>query len=290
MGAGGWGGQGGKRGRGAKWGGGLGVSVILGARGTSEISPLPESVEGKIEVLPDWTADFSTTPPPADGSVVRGAKCEQMAVRDLLVNEVAAEAVEKRAKATVDPDKTLVSNEYFAMALDNALFVGIKLNLADFLPSSNPPRALGPGEERHLLELPEQARLPGSSHLRSVIKDLDSGATRVEVPRKRGADGTLHRRSLHKVQDEGSIGLSCNFWLDARMGLRSTTCEDPWHRVFNDMKAAVVKTVAWLIVLEHAIVMNCPAGPWASHSFWGQLVGAASSTSSRRTPLALFSA
>lgn len=75
------------------------------------------------------------------------------------------------------------------------------------------------------------------------------------------------------MQDE-AIGSPATMWLDQVPNLRTTSEEDPWHRIVNDMRDALVGGGAWLPIVEHTIVYNGRAGPCTSNSFAGQVKGA----------------
>lgn len=147
-----------------------------------------------------------------------------------------------------------------------------------------PCGALQEHEVRHLVDLPPQGIAEGSSRKRSIIEDTRTRKTRVEVPRQRAVGGGFWRPVLHKVQDEGSIGLHAALWMDQAVSMRTTTTEDPWNRLHNDMKGSLVECGLWLCVLEHTIVYNGRAGPWSSHSFASQVKGAHDEYFRTRTP------
>ena len=84
---------------------------------------------------------------------------------------------------------------------------------------------------------------------RSVIFDMITTTSRLDGSRERDDGGALlPPRILHKMHDEGSIGLFAAHWFGQCAGLRTMTMEDPLRRKFNDMKDAIVHAGCWICV------------------------------------------
>ena len=119
----------------------------------------------------------------------------------------------------------MLSNKYMAMAIDNSLGGSTNLSgLRHFLPKVA-PRPLKPCEERFFSDLPENMQWQGSSTRRSGVWCKDTNITRIDVPRS-VVDNHLHRPSLHKTLDEGSVGLPMTQWLDLHRAMRGNTTEE----------------------------------------------------------------
>ena len=226
----------------------------------------------------DWSHDL-TDPHEKIVALEDGAENDETSTIKHMQNYEVAEDARVPTKEARAKDATfrLMPNKRMGMAIDNALKMGIGKSLRDFLVQHR-CGPLAVGEERRLVPLPMIAAVGGTSRFRSVVYNASTGASRVELPR--GRDPTsgkvLQPLTLHKVQDEGAIGLPVSFWMDShRGGILGTTTEDICHRIFNDLKSALIQSGTWICVMEHTIVYNTPRGPFGSQAFLGQISAAA---------------
>lgn len=165
----------------------------------------------------------------------------------------------------------LLPNRLLALAVDNSLRLGLGYGLDKFSVGykSGP---LAQNEQRKLEELPLEQQVKGSSQFRSIVVDRVSGATvRQEFPRP----SSWPLPTIHKALDQGAIGWPASIFMDTALQLRSTSTPDPWHRLHNDMKDALVSSGVWLGVCERTVLYNASTAPWGGHAFFGVLSAAA---------------
>jgi hypothetical protein len=71
--------------------------------------------------------------------------------------------------------------------------------------------------------------------------------------------------------DEGAIGLPMANWMDCFVGTRGSTCEDPHHRYFNDLREGLVSVGRWIFVCERTVLYNLPNAPFGKHGFFSMV-------------------
>lgn len=75
------------------------------------------------------------------------------------------------------------------------------------------------------------------------------------------------RGKLVIALDQGSVGHQAMFWLCTKVRLQGFWVHDPWHRIWNDLRAALVGAGLWAVVLELIAAMNARSGPWSNSAF-----------------------
>lgn len=166
-----------------------------------------------------------------------------------------------------DPSQEYLPNKEMALSLENGLR-GIHVDLK-FFQVADPPKALHANERRICAELSEDQVIPGSCARRIAILNMDTGLTRVEVPRElRGNE--LLRPVLHKVLDQCSKGLPLTQLLDMGVSLPGTTCYDTWDRLHNDHRQKLISTWHWVVVCERLVWFNFTTAPLHGHGFFQQ--------------------
>jgi hypothetical protein len=197
------------------------------------------------------------------------------------------------AKAKLDTGKAgRIANMYFMQSADHMLQSGIGIALSHFV-EEKPVRPLLPQERRYFVpgEALGTAAFRASDppgRQRACIEDKRTGATRLELPIKLTATGTLDRPCVHVCTDEGPIGSPAVYWYFARCNARGTKSLDPWHKCWRNAGDACRKAGLWVVVLEYTIIMNCLRGPWGKDGFYSTFKAAANhylATSGSSCPL-----
>ena len=72
--------------------------------------------------------------------------------------------------------------------------------------------------------------------------------------------------------DEASTNVTMVYWMQYAAGLRVLFTRDPFHRYWNDAKAALVQVGQYWAVLLCRVVFNLPYGPWDGKAWWEKMV------------------
>ena len=234
-------------------------------------------------MIPDWKC--TSTPKAAEVTERDTAQWAQKLVsfynEDMLNGEGSsesddAEASDKDAPEIHLPKRRLVANMIHLRALDAALTNGIGRPLSDFV-HHNPPQPLRDGQKRRLDPIneisghpPEIEQLPqGVVRKRCVITADDGTDPYIETANMRC------QATLHQVPDQGPVGWYALFWMYCHAGIHGWFASDPHHRCWNDTKLALKDAGIWLAVLEVALAVNMPAGPYDGASWFHQMSTAA---------------
>ena len=160
------------------------------------------------------------------------------------------------------------ANMHYMLCMENAIKAGTGYSLSDFLPLRRPTR-LESHETREVVYL---GREQGVGQQRVAVLNRSSGKRVLEHPKHLDKDGRAYLSpSLVVCVDQGSVGWPCVQMAFQAFGLRGYYSHDPWHRIWNDLKAACVATSFWSIVREGTLAMNVRCGPFQGAAFHGQL-------------------
>ena len=229
------------------------------------------------QVLPDWLREKPT----GSRKEVTSSACDATSSKmtEFMATMTSMEK-ERRAKAHADTGKAgRVANMFFLQGADHMLHSGIGITLARFVVEK-PVKPLLPQERRYFVP----AEALGTAGLRAddppgrqraCIEDKRTGSTRLELPIKLTATGTMDRPCIHVVTDEGPIGSPAVYWFFSRCNARGTKSLDPWHKCWRNAGDACRKSGLWVVVLEYTIIMNCLRGPWGKDGFYATFKAAA---------------
>jgi len=75
---------------------------------------------------------------------------------------------------------------------------------------------------------------------------------------------------LSLCMDQGTCGYAASWFLlyHESMKLNLVFLQDPAHRCWNDIRAAIVDSGHWGHVLLTSVAYNCQFGPWSTESVW----------------------
>lgn len=100
-----------------------------------------------------------------------------------------------------------------------------------------------------------------------------SGLSRFRLtPENRHLDchGKMVQNQLSLCIDQGSVGWCPSFYLLFACKLNMVLHFDVFHRIWNDLKAALLMTGLWDIVLLMCLVFSVNYGPFEGAAFWRQ--------------------
>ncbi|CAE7773910.1 dpf-6 [Symbiodinium sp. CCMP2592] len=191
-----------------------------------------------------------------------------------LLRWLETEGAEKDDKGDVLEDELRpyrAANMHYMLCFEHAVKAGTGYSLCDFLPLRRPQR-LQPHERRETVII---GRQHGVGQKRMVLADTESGKRSLEHAKHLDSNGEPYLSpSLVVCVDQGSIGWPCVQMAFQSHGLRGLYFHDPWHRVWNDLKAACVSASFWSVVRECTLAMNVRSGPFEGAAFHGQLQSA----------------
>ena len=155
------------------------------------------------------------------------------------------------------------ANREYIQALDHCLQQSLGYGLSQFIPS-HACTPLSSGERRYRLT-------DDATGDKTPCRKMANGSKTYElIPRK-----DVARPVLHLSIDQGSHGFSGCMWLLLGENVRMTVVSDPYHRICNDMQAAMTQSGLQGVRLDALEVMRLRRGPFGSHSNLGKLREAA---------------
>ena len=188
------------------------------------------------------------------------------ALQAFVERETARASQDDEAEQALRPKRA--PNMHFLLAMDHGLEASAGHTLKDFLPLRRPER-LKEQEERQLVKLPTP---DGATSKRVVIRNKTTGKRVLECPKDLNSEGlATSRPSLVCTIDQGSVGWPALQMLFQSCGVAGFYAHDPWHRVWNDLKAGCIAAGFWSIVRQGTLVMNVRSGPFEGAAFHGQL-------------------
>ncbi|CAE7197498.1 unnamed protein product [Symbiodinium sp. CCMP2592] len=188
------------------------------------------------------------------------------ALQAFVEREAARASQDEEAEQALRPKRA--ANMHFLLAMDHGLEASTGHTLKDFLPLRRPER-LKEHEERQLVKMPTP---DGETSKRVVIRNKTTGKRVLECPKDLNSEGlAMSRPSLVCTIDQGSVGWPALQMLFQSCGIAGFYAHDPWHRVWNDLKAGCVAAGFWSIVRQCTLVMNVRSGPFEGAAFHGQL-------------------
>ena len=141
--------------------------------------------------------------------------------------------------------------------------------LATWIEEEPPCRMLSRTEYRYeVRDLAKFEEHDAEVWQRWCVEDTRTNKRRYEVPASRGD----HIRPLLVVfADECSAQVSLLQGLIYGAGLRMWFFNDPFHRIWNDIKLALQEAGLWADVYERLHCENLPCGPFKSASWWREM-------------------
>ena len=166
-------------------------------------------------------------------------------------------------------DKEGTKQYHLTRAVDKMLLQGGFGGLQTWIEEDPPCRILSPTEYRyeakHCTEF-EDHEAP--IWQRWCVEDTATNKRRFEVPASRGD----HSRPLIVAfTDEDGSQVSLLQGLVCGAFLRMWFFNDPFHRIWNDIKLALMEAGLWSDVYERLHCENLPCGPFGSAAWWREM-------------------
>eukprot|EP00971_Amphidinium_carterae_P332827 6467184-Amphidinium_carterae.2 len=162
----------------------------------------------------------------------------------------------------------MLSNILMAKGLDRALKMGLNRGLQAYV-CKGPTLLLPAGVTRTCLPVTDlHATYDAGGRARKSML-VQGTSIRMELPDR-------PFKSIHCLQDCGSVGFSAGLWMFTRGSVMGTFASDTYaHDAHNSVRAACVQTGVWGLLLEYTLVGNWTKGPFQSDAFYSNFQEAA---------------